>query len=57
MMNLEAKHTATQELRPLSDGELDAVNGGFLPFLIAAAVVVAADVGILTWGLANQPKT
>ena len=45
-----------EEVRELSDQDLDTVNGGFLPFLIAAAVVVAVDVGIGIYAATHNPN-
>jgi lactobin A/cerein 7B family class IIb bacteriocin len=49
-------HTTNNDAAALSDQDLDTVNGGFLPFLIAAAVVVAVDVGILIYAGTHNPN-
>jgi lactobin A/cerein 7B family class IIb bacteriocin len=51
-------HTTNNEAATyeLSDQDLDTVNGGFLPFLIAAAVVVAADVAIGIYAATHNPN-
>jgi lactobin A/cerein 7B family class IIb bacteriocin len=48
-------HTTNNEAATLSDQDLDAVNGGFLPFLVAAVVVVAVDVAIGVYAATHNP--
>ena len=38
-----------QDVRELTPAELDAVSGGVLPVLVAAAAIAPLAVGVATW--------